>query len=282
MDWIDETINGVRYGLEGRVLYCEKSAYQKITIIESKKYGRGLLLDDCWMTLEMQEKFYNECLIHPALCSAKNIDKILIIGGGDGGSAKECLLYKGVKQVDMVEIDQRVIELSKKYLPSLGGKAWEDPRLRTLITDGVSWVESIKERTYDVIIIDGSDPSGPAKGLFNKSFFQCCKRILNTNGLFVTQSESPESFREIHIDMILTLRDVFKYADPIYSSVPMYPSGWWSWTFASAKSPDYKYPIKSRVKEIEKEKDFYIWSPRWQEGAFNTIPASIERELLNG
>ena len=101
-DWIDEYNQGVRYGLEGKIILEESSPFQKITIYESKRYGKALLLDDCWMTAEKCEKCYHECLIHPALCGSKKIDNILIIGGGDGGSARECLKYQEVKSVDLI------------------------------------------------------------------------------------------------------------------------------------------------------------------------------------
>ena len=114
------------------------------------------------MTAEKSEKCYHECLIHPALSCSTQIDNILIIGGGDGGSARECLKYKEVRSIDLVEIDLRVIELSKKYLPTIGGNAWSDSRLHLQIKNGIDWVKC-KENSYDVIIIDGADPIGPSK-----------------------------------------------------------------------------------------------------------------------
>ncbi len=275
--WIDEYHQGVRYGLEGEILINEKSKFQQITLIQSKRYGKGLLLNGCWMTAEGQEKHYHECLVHPALCSAKCIDRVLIIGGGDGGTARECLRHKEIAKLDMVEIDGKVIELSKKYLPSLGGKAWQDPRLNVNIQDGISWVANSPNASYDIVIVDGSDPAGPAKGLFNKAFFKDCRRILRPNGIFATQSESPEAFREVHIDIVKTIREVFDFADPLYGWVPMYPSGWWSWTFACIDGPHYKKPILKRAEHISKECE--IWSRRWQKGAFEAIPLFIEREL---
>ena len=128
-DWLDEYHQGARYGLQGKLILEESSPFQKITIYESKRYGKALLLDDCWMTAEKSEKCYHECLIHPALCCSTQIENILIIGGGDGGSARECLKYKEVKSIDLVEIDIRVIQLSQKYLPTIGGNAWSDSRL---------------------------------------------------------------------------------------------------------------------------------------------------------
>ena len=276
--WIDEYHKGSRYGLEGKILFTEKSKYQKISIIESNRYGKGLLLDDCWMTTELQEKHYHESLIHPAMCSGEKLSKVLIIGGGDGGSARECLRYKEVKHLDMVEIDKRVIELSQIYLPRLGGEAWSDPRLHIHIQDGSKWLHNSQDDSYDIVIIDGSDPKGPAKGLFNKEFFRDCKRVLKQGGVFATQSESPEAFRQIHIDTIKIIREVFKYADPLYGSVPIYPSGWWSWTFAAIDQPRYMNPKLSRSKLIANKCE--IWSPRWQKGAFETIPAFVERALI--
>jgi len=276
-NWIDEYHQGVRYGLEGEVILEELSPFQKITIYESKRYGKALLLDDCWMTAEKSEKCYHECLIHPALCSSKEINNILIIGGGDGGSARECLKYQEVKSIDLIEIDRRVIELSKKYLPIIGGNAWSDARLKLKINNGIDWVKTKKNNSYDVIILDGADPIGPSKELYSNSFLKDCKRILKPGGVLATQSESPESFHQVHINIVKILRQIFDYADPIYGSVSMYPSGWWSWTFASMEKPTYKYPIKSRVQEISE--NCQIWSERLQKGAFNTIPAFIEREL---
>tara|TARA_B100000214_G_C23909420_1_gene600541 strand:- start:241 stop:1104 length:864 start_codon:yes stop_codon:yes gene_type:complete len=278
-NWIDEYHNGVRYGLEGKVIINELSPFQKITIYESKRYGKSLLLDDCWMTSEKSEKYYHECLIHPALCSSKEINNILIIGGGDGGSARECLRYEEVQSLDLIEIDKRVIELSQKYLPTVGANAWSDSRLNLQIKNGIDWVKNSKNNSYDVIIIDGADPIGPSKELYSNSFFEECKRILKSGGVFATQSESPESFKKIHINIIRTLRYVFDYADPMYGSVSLYPSGFWSWTFASMAKPIYLYPQEHRVKEISEKCE--IWSERLQKGAFNTIPAFIERELGN-
>ncbi len=275
--WFDEYHKGVRYGLQGEILIDLKSEYQQITVFNSRRYGRALLLNGCWMTAELQEKNYHECLVHPALSSALQIKKGLIIGGGDGGTARECLRYQDIEQLDLVEIDEKVIEISQKYLPIIGGSAWKDPRLKINIQDGIEWTENTKENTYDFIIVDGSDPAGPAEGLFNESFFRNCKRSLRAGGIFAMQSESPESFLTIHLDTVRTIRKVFKYADPLYGWVPMYPSGWWSWTFAAMEGAHYLKPLPQRVDAISQ--DCKIWSAQWQKGAFQAIPAFIERAL---
>ena len=275
--WIDEHHQGVRYGLAGQVLVDEQSAFQRITVIDSERYGKGLLLDGCWMTAERQERHYHESLVHPALCSAEAIERILVIGGGDGGTARECLRHAGVRHLDMVEIDGRVVELSQKHLASLGAGCWNDPRFRLTVGDGIAWAAGCDDASYDVVIVDGSDPAGPAEGLFNRSFFEHCRRILRPGGVFATQSESPEAFREVHIATVLLLQEVFGHADPLYGWVPMYPSGWWSWTFAAIDGPRYKKPDPQRAAAIAAGCE--IWSTRWQSGAFEAMPVSIEREL---
>ena len=275
--WIDEEHRGVRYGLAGTVLTEETSPFQRITVIQSERYGNGLLLDGCWMTAEHQERHYHEALVHPALCSAASIERVLVIGGGDGGTARECLRHSDVRHLDLVEIDGRVVDLSRKHLPGIGGSAWNDPRLQLTVGDGIAWAAAAADDSYDVVVVDGSDPAGPAEGLFNRPFFEHCRRILRPGGVFATQSESPEAFRKVHIDMVKLIRELFDHADPLYGWVPMYPSGWWSWTFAAKEAPCYLTVRNDRAAAVAE--GCAIWSPRWQQGAFNTIPAFIEREL---
>jgi spermidine synthase len=276
-NWIDEEHKGVRYGLAGRVLEEQHSPFQRITIIESERYGKGLLLDGCWMTAERQERHYHEALVHPALCGAAAIGRVLVIGGGDGGTARECLRHSGVEQLDLVEIDGLVVELSRRHLPAIGGDAWSDPRLRLTVGDGIAWVSEAADASYDVVIVDGSDPAGPAEGLFNRAFFSHCRRLLRPGGVFATQSESPEAFRQVHIDMVRLLREVFGHADPLYGWVPMYPSGWWSFSFAACDGPRYRQPQPERAAAVAPGCE--IWSPRWQRGGFEAMPAFIERAL---
>ena len=276
-DWIDEQHRGVRYGLAGSVLTEETSPFQRITVIRSERYGNGLLLDGCWMTAEGQERQYHEALVHPALCSAASIGRVLVIGGGDGGTARECLRHADVRHLDLVEIDGRVVDLSRKHLPGIGGCAWNDPRLQLTVGDGIAWAAAAADNSYDVVLVDGSDPAGPAEGLFNRPFFENCRRILRPGGVFATQSESPEAFREVHLAMVRLIREIFGHADPLYGWVPMYPSGWWSWTFAAVDGPRYLSPREERAAAIAD--GCHIWSPRWQQGGFNAIPAFIDREL---
>jgi spermidine synthase len=187
------------------------------------------------------------------------------------------LRHPGVDHLDMVEIDGLVVELCREHLPSLGGNAWGDPRFHLTIGDGIAWVAAAADASYDVLIVDGSDPAGPAEGLFNRAFFEHCRRILRPGGVFATQSESPEAFREVHLDTVRLLRQVFGHADPLYGWVPMYPSGWWSWIFAATDGPRYLSPLPERSAAVAD--GCTIWSPRWQSGAFEAVPAFVERAL---
>ncbi|MEB3247168.1 MAG: polyamine aminopropyltransferase, partial [Synechococcus sp.] len=203
--------------------------------------------------------------------------RVLVIGGGDGGTARECLRHPGVRHLDMVEIDGRVVELSREHLPTIGGSAWSDPRFQLTVGDGIAWAADAADASYDVVLVDGSDPAGPAEGLFNRTFFDHCRRILKPGGVFATQSESPEAFRDVHIAMVRLIREVFGHADPLYGWVPMYPSGWWSWTFAATDGPRYRTVLQERAAAVAAGCE--IWSPAWQAGGFQAVPASIAREL---
>ena len=275
--WIDEICNNSRYGLEGNIIAKCNSKYQEIIILETEEYGKALMLDGCWMTSDKEEKYYHECLVHPALSSLEEISNILIIGGGDGGTARECLKYKKVLKVDLVEIDEEVIRVSKKYLTSIGKNAWNDKRLKIHICDGFQWIKNIQDNYYDVILLDISDPSEFSKELFGKNFYKECKRIIKEKGILATQSESPESFEEIHINIIKSLRDLFQNTYTMYSFVPFYPSGIWSWTFASKNE---KFFLKGQNKETNTiEKNCDIWSLNYQSGAFKMMPNKIHKAL---
>ena len=275
--WIDEIHENSRYGLKGKILSREKSEFQEIIIIETEEYGNALMLDGCWMISDKQEKYYHECLVHPALTSLEKISKVLIIGGGDGGTARECLKYKSLLNIDLVEIDKLVIDLSKKYLKQVDKNSWEDPRLKIHIADGTKWIRERNDDDYDAIFIDCSDPSEFSKGLFSFEFYKECKRIMSKNGILATQSESPESFKKDHINIINSIKGIFKISSTMYSFVPFYPSGLWSWTFASDNNKDFLKPKFKNFKIIESSCE--VWNRKYQKGAFQMMPNKIIKEL---
>lgn len=276
--WIDENHKDSRYGLKGKLVVRKKTAYQEIIILKTFEYGNALMLDGCWMTSDRDEKYYHECLVHPALSNLSEINTVLIIGGGDGGTLRECLKYKDITAIDLVEIDEEVINLSKHFLKKVGGNSWLDKRLKINICDGCKWVKNIKNNYYDAILIDCSDPSDFANGLFSTNFYKECKRILKEKGILATQSESPESFKKIHIEIIQSLKSIFKTSSTMYAFVPFYPSGIWSWTFASNNEKDFLIPKHNQIKSIENSCD--VWNLNYQEGALKMIPNKILKELF--
>ncbi len=275
--WIDEYHKGSRFGLNGKIIIKKTSKYQEIIVIENEYYGKALMLDGCWMTSLKDEKYYHECLVHPALSSIDKKSNVLIIGGGDGGAVRECVKYSQISKIDLVEIDEEVIKISKKFLKEIGGEAWNDKRLEIHVDDGVKWVKKTRDNFYDVIFIDCSDPSEFSNLLFSDSFYKECKRILTPRGILATQSESPESFKNIHINILKTLKNIFKVSETMYSFVPIYPSGIWSWTFASSGDINLSKQNYDEFRKIEKGCE--IWNLNFQNAAFKMMPNKIIKEL---
>lgn len=275
--WYDEVINDqVRFGLKlKRTLFMGENQYQTVSVVETEAMGRALLIDDLWMTSEVDEKGYHEMITHPAMVTAPKIERVLIIGGGDGGTAREVLRYSEVKHLDMVEIDGMVVDASKEFLPSIGGSAWTDSRFHLTIGDGIEWVNRKDLEPYDVIIVDGSDPVGPAEGLFNKSFYQACFDRLTDDGVFVTQSESAILFLDTHVEMVNLIKEVFGLAFPYYRGVFLYSAGPWSWTYASKKIRPENI-VDSRMSMIEDIAEIY--NRDIHHGIF-AIPNYVRRRL---
>ena len=274
--WYDEVHeDSTRFGCKiTRTLFVGQSPFQKVAIVETEALGRALLLDDLWMCAEGEEKTYHELIVHPALTTAPRIERVLIIGGGDGGTAREVLRHPEVKHVDMVEVDGMVVEASKEFLSGIG-TAWSDERLHVAIDDGIRFVAEATQG-YDVVIVDGSDPVGPAVGLFNETFYRNCARLLGPAGVFVTQSESPTLQRPVHLEMIRTLGRVFSKVHPYYDTVSIYPGGTWSWIYASnGVSP--REPHMERVARVEAVTEIY--NREMHHGVF-AVPNYIRRELL--
>jgi spermidine synthase len=221
----------MRYGLAVKEQVFEgQSDFQKVEVLDTMHFGRVLVIDGVFMTSEREEFLYHEMLVHPALCTAPRIRRVLIIGGGDGGTAREVLRHPEVEEVRMVEIDPVVVDASKAHLPTLG--AWDDPRLDVRIADGIAYLRDTDDPPWDVILLDGTDPIGPGEGLFNASFYRSVKNNLADGGVFALQSESPLLDRVFH-EIQDTLEDTFRGVHPYFGPVPLYSAGVWSWTYAT-------------------------------------------------
>ena len=274
--WYDEIHEStLRFGLTvKRTLYMDQSEFQKIAIVETERFGKGLLLDDIWMTVEGDEKTYHEMIAHPALTTAPSIERVLIVGGGDGGTAREVLRHAGVKHCDLCEIDGQLMDAIREHLPEIG-TAWDDPRLHVHVGDAVDYVRNYDGPQYDVILVDGCDPVGPAAALFGEPFYRDVDRILAADGVFVTQSEDAHLFHNVHVDVVRRLRDIFGNAHPYYAGVMIYPGNVWSWTFAS-RSVDPMQLHMDRVELLEEVTEYY--NAHIHRGAF-AVPNLVARAL---
>ncbi len=242
---------GLTIGIE-EVLFSKKTPFQKVEILKTDSWGNLMTIDDMVMLSEEDEFVYHEMLAHVGLNAHPNPERVLIIGGGDGGTAREVMKHASVKQVDMVEIDEVVVEASKQFLPEVGD--WNNPKLNLLIEDGIEFLKKVKG-LYDVIIIDGSDPVGPAEGLFNKAFYQSCYNALNENGVLTTQTESPwvESYHGSMNKVFKALSELFEESSMYLSFIPLYPSGMWSMGFASKGLNHISDDVLVRAEEFSKQ-----------------------------
>lgn len=213
-----------------KILYEKKSAFQKIEIIENDFYGRVLFLDGLVQTTEKDEFFYHEMLVHPGLACIPRPEKVLIIGGGDGGALREVLKHP-VKKAWLVEIDQEVIQACEKYFPWLD-RALSDPRSELAIADGFDFIQKTSER-FEAIIVDSSDPVGPSAILHARDFYLKLKKVLKPGGLIVAQAGSQLLHLKEHSQKARFLKKMFKVARFYSAPVPTYPVGTWCYTFMS-------------------------------------------------
>ncbi|MEM0084697.1 MAG: polyamine aminopropyltransferase [Candidatus Methanomethylicia archaeon] len=218
--------------VKDKITYTQ-SKYQKIEVIEFEEYGKCLVLDNLIQLSEKDECLYHEMHVHPALISHEKPEKILIIGGGDGGVLREVLKHKTVKEVTIVEIDEEVIKTVKNYLPNIPRGAFEDPRVKIIIEDGKIYVERAHEK-FDVILMDLTDPepTGPAIELYRIEFFRKIKGLLNNGGILLTQTSGYEMYPRVILDIQTSLKKLFKYVGIYSSYVPSF-GGEWTFTYAS-------------------------------------------------
>jgi spermidine synthase len=255
--WHDETFEGkTRYGcLVNEVLFRAKSEFQQVEILDTVHYGPTLVLDGIFMTSAREEHFYHEMLVQPAMAVTPELGRVLIIGGGDGGTAREVLRHPEVEQLVMVEIDPLVLEACKQHLPMIG-TAWDDPRLEVIVGDGIAFVQDAALPPFDLILLDGCDPVGPAAGLFDSAFYRDCLSRLAAHGVFVAQTESPILQREVFLEIVDTLRRVFPRVQPYFGPAPLYAADQWSWTFCS-RDVDHLAIRDERADRIEPQMKYY-------------------------
>lgn len=190
--WFSETADmwpGIALSIEiQKTLFSKKSRYQQIEVYETRHHGRMLVLDGIIQLTDFDEFAYQEMLAHTPLFAHPCPEKVLVVGGGDGGILREIAKHESIKAVDICEIDEEVVDASKRYLPSMSC-GFEDPRVTLYIEDGNEFVRQ-RQKAYDVIIVDSSDPIGPGEVLFDHPFYENCRQALKQNGLIAIQGES--------------------------------------------------------------------------------------------
>ena len=234
--YTDQHTDDVRFSMKASVqVASKKSAVQQIDILDTPAYGRVLILDGGLMTTEKDEFIYHEMITHVPMAVNPNVKNVLVIGGGDGGTVRELVKYKKIESIDLVEVDKDVVLLAKKYLPFTSSKL-KDKRVSVWFEEGLRYVRG-KKAEYDLIIVDSSDPYGPAEGLFTREFYGTCFKALKDDGILINQHESPfysahqRSVRDAHRHIAVE----FPVSTVYQCHIPSYPSGHWLFGFASKK-----------------------------------------------
>ena len=273
--WYTENwIPGINISLKIKTkLYEEETPFQFLEVVESDVWGRALFLDHCIMTTDRDEFIYHEMITHIAMNAHKEPKNVLVIGGGDGGVIREVVKHPSVVKATLCEIDEAVVRAAKKYFPQIAS-GLDHPKVEVLFADGV---KHIREHLnyYDVIIVDSTDPVGPAAGLFQKEFYECVYAALKEDGIFVAQTESPFVYPEIVPVVYHTIASIFPITREYLAAIPTYPGSMWGFTLGSKKYD----PLELKKEDILAG-DTKYYSPDMHFAAF-VLPPFV-KELIGG
>jgi spermidine synthase len=267
--WFSETFGDIRAAWRVKeVLYRGRSKYQDILILETVPFGRMLVLDGCVMTTERDECAYHEMLVHPGLLAHPKPEQVCVVGGGDGGTVREVLKHPTVKRVVLAEIDEEVISVSRRYLPSLTS-ALGDARVEIVVGDGAQYLAD-HPRSFDVVLSDSTDPVGPGAVLFGDAYFLSARNALREGGVFVTQCKSLWTDAASVRDSAARLSRHFSTVLPYMAAIPTYPTGSWSFLIATQGLDARRTQAADRQALICGTTRYY--TPAHQSGAF-AVPA---------
>lgn len=251
---LHEGLSGLTLKVD-RIIESTESKFQRIDVLDSKDFGKLLVLYGSLMAAEKDNNAYNEMITHVPLFSHPNPKKVLIIGGGDCGALTEVLKHPEVEQCTMCEIDEMVVDVSKRHFPWLT-TGLSDPRARVIFDDGKAFIENSKEK-FDVIILDLSDPIGPAVELFQKSFYETVYSKLNDDGIMLPQTESPYYNRKTVRAVHKNLATIFPLVKMYTCHMPIYPSTYWSFAFCSKKYDPIINFDQARYDKIKPKTKYY-------------------------
>lgn len=239
------------YGITAKIkktLHTEQTPFQKLDMIETEEFGTMLTLDGMVMTTERDEFVYHEMVAHVPLFTHPNPKHVLVVGGGDGGVIREVVKHPSVEKVTLVEIDGLVIETSKHYLPSIAS-AFSDPKVEVIVGDGFMHIAESTD-AYDVIMVDSTEPVGPAVKLFEKGFYEGISRALKKDGIFVAQTDNPWFKADLITQVFRDVSEIFPITRLYTANIPTYPSGLWTFTLGS-KTYDPLQVKEERFHDIE-------------------------------
>ena len=275
--WFDETLYegwGQRFRMV-RKLATLKSDFQDIAIFESQTHGRVLALDGVVQITERDEFVYQEMIAHVPLLAHGGAESVLIIGAGDGAVLRRVLQHAGVRRAVMVEIDGEVIRLTREFLPSLAGDAWDDPRAEVIVGDGIDYVASAPSSAFDVIIVDSTDPIGVGGVLFSDDFYAQSARVLTANGLIVNQCGVPFMQADELRETSLRRAKSFPHVSAYVAAVPTYVGGFMTLGVAAKgqglASADVEV-VRARAAASGILGRTQYWTPEIHVGAFNLPP----------
>jgi len=252
-------------------LVRKQTEYQDLAIVETNSFGRMLLLDGIVQTTIADEYVYHEMISHIPLFTHPNPEKVLVVGGGDGGAIREVLKHPSVKKAVLCEIDKCVVEECMKYLPEISCEL-ENPRCEVFIGDGIKYVHEHKNE-FDVIIVDSTDPFGAAEGLFGGSFYKEISECLTKDGIFVAQTETPFYLPEVVRKVFSDAKEVFPVTKLFMAAIPTYPGGYWSFTIGSKMYDPEEADVP---KELRFDTRYY--TPKLHKACF-ALPKYVE-ELI--
>lgn len=253
-----------------KILHSEKTPYQELAVVDTLEWGKALILDGALQVSEKDEFVYHEMIVHVPMFSHPAPRDVLIIGGGDGGTLRELCKHPQLQKVDMVEIDERVVAASKQYLPSISS-AFNDARVNLYFQDGIEFVKNAGK--YDLVIVDSSDPIGPAQLLFTEEFYSNIYNCLNDDGMMVVQSESPIFYQEVFCSVHRNISAVFPQTLVYLAYIPTYVSGPWSFTIGS------KVHDPREVKgDIKASFDLKYYNDKVHQAAF-ALPGFIQKMI---
>ncbi|MBM4403544.1 MAG: polyamine aminopropyltransferase [Candidatus Cloacimonetes bacterium] len=267
---------GLTYQVK-QTLYQERSQFQTIDIVETEDFGLVMLLDGVIMVTEKDEFVYHEMLSQPPLFTHPAPREVLIIGGGDCGTLKRVLIHKTVEHVTQVEIDEMVTRVAGMYFPLLTD-CTKDPRVDLVFDDGTHYLRNNQDR-FDLILIDSTDPVGPAEGLFQRDFYADCQRALKEDGILCIQSESPyiDALREVIVQANRDLRGLFPFVFPYLTPIQTYQAGLWMFQMASNRYNPINPEVGKRIDSMGSAFQFYN---RAIHDACFAMPEFIKRMLV--